>query len=396
MWYVSLLITVFFAVWYLRLVGTYAVGWQQLLAGARAAAVPTAAVPPGVPHDVPAEAPRLWPRVTVLVAARNEAHRIGPLLEALCGQDYPGEWELLVVDDRSTDGTAERVRSVGDPRFGVLERTAADGQAANKKGALTLGVAQARGEWVLCTDADCVPGPAWISSMVAAFEQPRVHFVSGPVLLAPADRLLLQMQQLEFLSLNAIGAANIALGTPNMCNGANMAYRKATFEQVGGYQGNLHLASGDDEFLMHRIAATQPGSVVFCADPRAMVRTAPEPNLPSFFSQRIRWVSKHSAYQDRRIGRTLITAWFYNFSFLPLAVLALIYGGAYAGLLALALLVKVGAEWYFLKKVVGFYGCANLQRLVPLEQLFYIPYVVLVGLGSLGGRYQWKDRKHRF
>jgi hypothetical protein len=59
------------------------------------------------------------------------------------------------------------------------------------------------------------------------------------------------------------GACAMMIGKPNMCNGANIAYPKAVFEEVNGFDGNEHIASGDDEFLMHKIAEKYPNQIVF-------------------------------------------------------------------------------------------------------------------------------------
>ena len=82
-----------------------------------------------------------------------------------------------------------------------------------------------------------------------------------------------------------------------MCNGANLAYRRAAFAAVGGFAGHAHLASGDDEFLLHHLHAAFPGTVHFLADAAAIVRTAAPPTLRALLRQRVRWASKWQHYQ---------------------------------------------------------------------------------------------------
>ena len=83
-----------------------------------------------------------------------------------------------------------------------------------------------------------------------------------------------------------------------MCSGANIAYRKVVFFEVKGYDGNEHLASGDDEFLMHKIAQKYPGSIRFSGGIKSLVLTNDSKNLTQFFNQRIRWASKWSFYKS--------------------------------------------------------------------------------------------------
>ena len=116
------------------------------------------------------------------------------------------------------------------------------------------------------------------------------------------------MQAVEFAGLIAIGAASIAKRSPNMCNGANIAYPKKIFYQVNGFEGYSNIASGDDEFLMHKIFAlsTEPRqltgqNVYFLKNKEATVFTRPAKKLSQFIAQRKRWASKWGKYTDIKI-----------------------------------------------------------------------------------------------
>ncbi|MEM7038037.1 MAG: glycosyltransferase, partial [Bacteroidota bacterium] len=214
------------------------------------------------------------PFVSVIVPARNEAANIAACVKAVMAQDYPAaRFELIVVNDHSEDATrdlAEEAAGIAG-NFRVLDLEKAQG-VAYKKAAVAAGIAAAKGEIILTTDADCTMGPGWISAMVAQF-RPEVGMVSGPVLLE-SETTFGHFQALEFMGLIAVGAGAIEAGTPNMCNGANLAYRKAVFEEVGGFAGIDHIASGDDELLMHKIAAETNYIGAFAKCSGAVVRTA--------------------------------------------------------------------------------------------------------------------------
>ena len=99
-----------------------------------------------------------------------------------------------------------------------------------------------------------------------------------------------------------------------MGNGANMAYSKSAFNEVGGFSGIDNIASGDDMLLVHKISQRYPGRIAYAFTNEAMVETDPEPDLKSFLRQRIRWASKAAKYEDKRIFRVLLLVYAANLS----------------------------------------------------------------------------------
>jgi poly-beta-1,6-N-acetyl-D-glucosamine synthase len=225
-------------------------------------------------------------KISVVVAARNEEHNIERVVETLLAQDYP-QFEIIVVDDHSTDHTKAFVQSISDPRVKVIPNT-----GNGKKSAITTGVSMATGEIIACTDADCVVLPGWLGAVDDSFATDRVHMTFGGVRLLPSKTFFSKLQSLEFASVIGVGAATASMGIPTMCNGANMAFRKVTFAQVDGYNGNLELASGDDEFLMRKVSRLGVEAVSFDSRQERVVSTNPQPSVKAFVHQRLRWASK--------------------------------------------------------------------------------------------------------
>ncbi|WP_375378175.1 glycosyltransferase [Hymenobacter cellulosilyticus] len=167
-----------------------------------------------------------------------------------------------------------------------------------KKAALQAALHHARAPWIVCTDADCRFGPDWLSSYAAVVTtDAEARFISGPVLLTGPATAWQQLMGLEFAGLVGVGAAGIGSQNPTMCNGANLAYRREAFAAVQGFAGNEHLASGDDEFLLHKLHAAFPGSIRFLKHPAALVSTAAPATLAALLRQRVRWASKWRHYQ---------------------------------------------------------------------------------------------------
>ena len=335
---------------------------------------------------------------TVLIAARNEAANLPLLLADLARQTLASsQFEVLIIDDHSADATAALVTAAAQTsqfQLRLLRLAQLSGQPTGKKAALAAALAQVGTPWVVCTDADCRLGPGWLAAYAALLSrQPDARFISGPVLLTGTASVLQKLMGLEFAGLIGVGAATLAAGRPTMCNGANLAYRLETFWAVGGFAGNEQLASGDDEFLLHKIQAAFPGSARFLADPAAIVRTDAPANLTALLRQRVRWASKWQHYQSAAPRWLALLVLLANVA-LGAGLLAGVWWPELRPWVAAAWTLKLGADGWFLAPVLRFFGRRWLW-LVPLLQLAYGPYALGVGLAGLRGGYEWKGRKVR-
>jgi len=331
----------------------------------------------------------------ILVAARNEAATLPHLLHDLGQQTLPtAQFEVILVDDHSTDATAAVAQSA-ETQFPLhlIQLAQQPGAPTGKKAALQAALAIARAPWVVCTDADCRVGPDWLRSYAQLIQrEPTTRFISGPVLLTGPDTTLHRLMGLEFAGLVGVGGACIRAGFPTMCNGANLAYRHDSFAAVQGFAGNEHLASGDDEFLLHKLHAAYPGSIRFLAEASAVVRTAAPPTLVALLRQRVRWASKWRHYHAPAPQRLAVLVLLANVSLAAGPVLWLRQPGL--GLwVGAAWALKLGGDVWFLSPVVRLLGRRRWLRMVPLLQLAYAPYALGVGLLGLRGGYQWKGRQ---
>jgi cellulose synthase/poly-beta-1,6-N-acetylglucosamine synthase-like glycosyltransferase len=333
------------------------------------------------------------PRFSVLIAARDEAATLPQLLRDLAAQTLPAaQFEVLIADDHSTDATAARVTAAALESGFSLRLISLPSAQTGKKAALLTALQAARAPWLVCTDADCRLGPGWLAAYAALLaRQPQTNFISGPVLLTGPDTRLHRLMGLEFAGLVGVGAACLARQQPTMCNGANLAYRRTAFDAVGGFADNAHVASGDDEFLLHKIHAAFPGSTHFLADAAAIVRTAAPPTLRAFLRQRVRWASKWRHYQSPASRRLALLVLGAN---VALAV------GIGAGLVwpilwpwvGAAWLLKLGGDALVLSPVLGFFGRRKWLWSIGGLQVLYAPYALAVGAAGWRGGYRWKGR----
>ena len=372
----------------------------------------------GLTDATPAPDDAALPSVTVIVPARNEEATVGACVDSVLAADYPRERvEVIVVDDDSSDRTAAvvRRRMAGAPALATAgfalaeaDRGEAEGDGrlrlvqipenrrrdrAHKKRAIEKAVEHARGEIVLTTDADCTVPPGWLRAMAAQFEGPETAFVSGPVRyrVRPGDGLFVRLQALDFFGLMACGAGGIGDGRPNLANGANVGYRRETFEALGGFSGIDHVTSGDDELLMQKVAYQTPLDVRFCADPGAVVVTEPVRSLRAFVHQRKRWASK-GAHYPRRLQRMLVGVVAFFVALVASAVALPFVSGLWP-YIAGALALKAAGDLAVLVPAVRRFGGAGLLAAYPIHLVLHAPQSILAGaLGPLGG-FEWKGRR---
>ena len=343
-----------------------------------------------IPHS------SLNPQFSILVAARNEAENLPNLLRDLAAQTLStARFEVLIVDDHSTDATAALVIAAAQEIGFSLRLIRLPVTQTGKKAALFSALQATRAPWLVCTDADCRLGPGWLAAYATLIvEHPSANFISGPVLLTGPATFLHTLVGLEFAGLIGVGAACLARQHPTMCNGASLAYRRTAFDAVGGFADNAHIASGDDEFLLHKIHAAFPGTTFFLANAAAITRTAAPPTLRTLLRQRVRWASKWRHYQSTAPRRLALLVLGANVALAAGVGAGLIWPALWPWVLA-AWIIKLGVDAWFLNPVLGFFGQRKwLWGLLPL-QILYAPYALAVGAAGWRGGYEWKGRAVR-
>ena len=331
-------------------------------------------------------------KVTILIAARNEEEKIHLTIEDILAQDYPAElFELIIADDHSTDRTSEIISSYADRGVRLLQLW--DDKALNsyKKRAITETIKLANGDFLVCTDADCRMGPQWLSSIVNYFETNDLVMISSPVAYFEEKNLFERMQTLEFSYLIGIGAAFIGNNRASTCNGANFAYRKDIFYEVGGFKGIDDLASGDDELLLQKVAEKYPGKIGFLKKREAVVYTHAKHTLQEFLQQRRRWASKSVKYKDKKVVGFVVGIWLFNLSMLVNALLGFV-DVYFLKLLLVQFVLKTIFEAIFLIPINVFFKRLTTVWLLLLISPVHIIYFVYVGIMGNSKRYDWKGR----
>ncbi len=334
--------------------------------------------------------------ITVLIPARNEAENIACLLDALLSQSYSKElFEVIVVDDHSTDNTAEIVKRYSNFKLISLQDFIAAGQINSyKKKAIEIGIEQSKGELIVTTDADCYTPQNWLQTIAAFYETNKPELMVMPVAINCSSRAIEIFQALDFMTLQGITGASVHKKKHSMCNAANLAYTRKAFNAVNGFNGIDSIASGDDMLLMHKIAMQYPKGIYYLKSKEVIVQTQPVHTVKEFFNQRIRWASKADKYEDKRIFWVLVLVYVFNVLLVVLPVSSLVMGHwSFIKYWLLLLAVKTVAELFLLFPVAKFFNKEKLLWAFPLAQPFHIIYTVIAGWLGKFGSYEWKERK---
>jgi len=330
------------------------------------------------------------PKVSVVIAMRNEESEIVRLITELKKQIYPTDkLEFILVNDHSTDATLELLQQSTMDNLQIVNMP--DGEFG-KKNSIKKAVALAEGEIILATDADCSFSPTWVKTMAFYFADSNIKLVSGPVGFHKQKGVFQSLQALEFSSLIGSGAGAIGMGSAIFCNGANMAYRKEAFLEVNNFENDTS-ASGDDVFLLHSIKAKYPKAIVFAKDENAIVITEGVKSIRAFINQRKRWTAKSSSYKDSASVYLSYLVLFVNSAIVFLFVMQF-FSQQYFELFILFYIGKFIVDLFFLYPVLRFFKRIDLIKWIFPFELFYSFYIVLIVILSFTKSFEWKGRTH--
>lgn len=335
---------------------------------------------------------------SIIIPARNEEANIGACLQSILQQNYPSSlFEVIVIDDHSTDGTSDIVEKLQKQHANIRLIKLVDeldGKLLNsyKKKAIEKAIGYATGNWIVTTDADCHAKPNWLRSYASSIETNDAAFVAAPVVFTNDGTLVQTFQYVDFMVMQGITAASVNAGFHNMCNGANLAYKKSVFYEVNGFWGIDKIASGDDMLLMNKIKAVYPDKVAFLFSQDAIISTHPMPDWKSFFNQRIRWASKAEQLKskDKKVFAVLVLVYVFNAALFIMPFMAF-FNINFLWYWLLLLLGKTVVELAFALPVARFFG----QKFIwwfPFLQPVHIAYIVVSGWLSKFGSYHWKGR----
>lgn len=331
---------------------------------------------------------------TLIVPFRNEAENLPALMQSISKLNYPENLiEVLFVNDASEDTSVVVIQEFVLKRkpagWSILDNERKTGSP--KKDAITLAVSKAKYDWIFTTDADCILPKNHLKNLDALIQNTPSIMIAGPVLALPENRFFIcHYQFLESLTLAGVTMGTFGMRKPLMCNGANLAYEKAAFESVKGFEGNDHIASGDDLFLLEKMQAAFPSQVHFLKNEAQIVYTRTESNWTAVVRQRVRWAAKTSGYKSVFGKFTGVVVFVANLSLL--IAFFMLFKSESGIFFLMLILLKWGIDEIFVYQVNAFFKREINWMYLRLMAILYPFLTTYIAIRSIFGNYNWKGR----
>ncbi|MCI4670656.1 MAG: glycosyltransferase [Bacteroidia bacterium] len=318
--------------------------------------------------------------VSIIIAARNEASNLSKFLPSILTQDY-GAYEVLIVLDRCSDNSLEIVKHFAAtyPQLRFIEIRELSGDWSGKKFAIKEGIAAARHQNLLFTDADCEAQAEWVSRMATSFKQGnQIVLGVGKYFKDKGFLNLFVRFETFYVAFQYLGWAG--LGKAYMGVGRNLAYSKEVFEKNKGFSGFRDSLSGDDDLFINAYAKYHELGAVL--DERAFTYSVAKKSWKEWFEQKNRHLSASHKYSWKSRLRLGIFHLSHMISYIGV-FLAMMIGVPMT--LTLSLLIgRIGISLYILKKEIRQFGDKEiLYTFMALDLFFFLYNLFIIPIGLI-------------
>lgn len=328
--------------------------------------------------------------VSVLVAARNEVNNLTSCLSSLAEQDYPlDKYEIIVINDHSTDATAEIAKSFCDNNrnFRLINLDSVISGLKGKMNALTQAIDSSKAELILITDADCRVPPQWITESVKYFTS-ETGMIGGMVhLSSERSDFWHKLVDLDLMYLLGVAAASAGIGKPATVLGNNFGFRHSAYNQVGGFR-KLGYSITEDMLLMNAIDQKTDWKIRYPLVLQTAINSNPPENFTDFVKQRKRWMI--GGRKSRPFAYFLMFTAFLTrlIAFFGLAW----HGFSFSSLLAV--LIVLACDFSVAARLAFRFSKKYLLNYFLFFEIFYLFYSVILAITFfMGNTIEWKGRK---
>ena len=314
------------------------------------------------------------PKISILVALRDEEQTLEACVESLLQLDYPKKsLRILLINDRSSDRTSELVEKIKS-KSNVIEtlhiKTGIPG-LSGKANAIAQGMENCSGELILVTDGDCRVPANWAKTH-AAYYQKDVGLVGGFTLLDKKNDpsyLFAKIQSLDWAYLLSVGSGFMGFGIPLSVLGNNFSFRRQAYEEVGGYR-NMGFTIIEDFALMKTLVKKTLWKVLYPIDSKMLVYSQPMPDFKAFYNQRKRWSA--GGKEVGLYGKSLMFISVMVHMLIPISFFVCDLRFSF-----LALIIVLLADFGLLCRTTGLVQRRDLLKYFLLWEGFYFLYTIL-------------------
>ena len=334
---------------------------------------------------------------SVIIPFKNEAENLSDLLQSISELNYPKNlFEVILVNDESDDESVKIIETfiTNSPQGNIRVIDNERKTNSPKKDAINKAINEAKFEWIITTDADCVVPKYWLDSFDNFIQNNDTNFIVAPVCYHKIDAFLKRFQILDFISLIGATIGGFGIKKPFLCNGANLAYRKGFFNLVEGFEGNSNIASGDDIFLLEKAIKHNLKQVHYLKSEQVIVKTKPQQNFSELLSQRIRWAAKTSSYNNLFGKFTGLLVLLMNAS-IVCSLLFVLIGVLDVRLLGYIFTIKFSIDFLLIFKTARFLNQEKYLSTYVLSSLLYPFFSVYVAFVSVFNGYKWKGEYYK-
>lgn len=321
-------------------------------------------------------------QVTVLIPFRNEEKRIRPLLKCINDlKTYPAE--IIFIDDHSDDHSVKIIKDeLNGLNYRVLKLP--DDQHGKKK-ALRHAIKEVETCYILTMDADVEFSPFYFDSMGELGE---ADMYVLPAIMIP-ERFHERIYELDLDLVNAANAGLSGIARPIIASGANLLYKKETFEEVDDLESHAHAASGDDTYLLRDFRENRK-NVRLVTDPAVAITTETPQSFKEFIDQRLRWIGKTGDMKDHLSTFLAVVQSLLTMMFVSLLIIFLIQGDL--KLFFTMLILKTVVDLFLFFPFFDRIGRTSTWFFIPVYEILFPVYTGLLIILLPFYKPKWKGR----
>lgn len=333
-------------------------------------------------------------KFSVLIPFRNEAAYLPGLLQSIAEMDYPtAAFEVLLVNDHSTDLSNKELTQLCDQfDFRIRLLHLSEVNLSTKKQAVYYGVQNASGDYILTTDGDCILPSGLLKTHHAQILSDRPDLIAGAVTFPKGETWLSKFQYYDFMAVQAISMAYLVKEKPIACNAAHMCFMRSTFMELKPFDDNLHIASGDDIFLLEKFRENKL-KIQFLKRSQ-LVLTASQESLLGLINQRKRWLMKSKYVKNLTAKRVGFFLFIGNFN-LILGLVFLFFSVEVDVFFSLYFLLKLIIDYFLLTQFSKKFNLGLCAREILIFYLIYPLSLFIFSFVFFYPSFKWKSRQFK-